>query len=136
MNTVVKPAALKSEAAKEAADGTISERLAAFAAGLDAARIPAEVVARAKLHILDCFGIGLASTTYEFAHRMANAMHGLGGDGPFPVIGLPMRLPLRDSVHLNGTLIHGLDFDDTHGAGVIHASTSALPTVLGAALGE
>jgi 2-methylcitrate dehydratase PrpD len=134
MNTVVKPAALKSKAAKEAADGTISERLAAFAAGLDAARIPGEVVARAKLHILDCFGIGLASTTYEFAHRMANAMHGLGGDGPFPVIGLPMRLPLRDSVHLNGTLIHGLDFDDTHGAGVIHASTSALPTVLGAAL--
>jgi 2-methylcitrate dehydratase PrpD len=131
MNTVVKPAALKPAAARE---GSISERLAAFATGLDAARIPAEVIARAKLHILDCFGIGLASTTYEFGHRMANAMHALGGDGIFPTIGLPMRLPLRDSVHLNGTLIHGLDFDDTHGAGVIHASTSALPTVLGAAL--
>ncbi len=134
MNTVVKPAALKSKAEAETASATISEQLAAFAAGLDAARIPAEVIARAKLHILDCFGIGLASTTYEFGHRMANAMHGLGGDGAFPVIGLPMRLPLRDSVHLNGTLIHGLDFDDTHGAGVIHASTSALPTALGAAL--
>ena len=131
MNTVVKPAALKTAAATE---GTISERLAAFATGLDASRIPAEVIARAKLHILDCFGIGLASTTYEFGHRMANAMHALGGDGTFPTIGLPLRLPLRDSVHLNGTLIHGLDFDDTHGAGVIHASTSALPTVLGAAL--
>jgi len=134
MNTVVKPAALKSKATADAASGAISEQLAAFASGLDAARIPAEVIARAKLHILDCFGIGLASTTYEFGHRMANAMHGLGGDGAFPVIGFPMRLPLRDSVHLNGTLIHGLDFDDTHGAGVIHASTSALPTVLGAGL--
>jgi 2-methylcitrate dehydratase PrpD len=134
MNTVVKPAALKSKATADAAEGTISERLAAFAGGLDASRIPAEAVERAKLHILDCFGIGLASTTYEFGHRMANAMHGLGGDGPYPVIGLPMRLPLRDSVHLNGTLIHGLDFDDTHGGGVIHASTSALPTALGTGL--
>ena len=134
MNTVVKPASLKSAAVAAVTEGTVSERLAAFAAALDAGRIPAEVTERAKLHILDCFGIGLASTTYEFGHRMANAMHGLGGDGSYPVIGLPMRLPLRDSVHLNGTLIHGLDFDDTHGAGVIHASTSALPTVLGAAL--
>jgi len=134
MNTVVKPTALKSKATADAAEGTISEQLAAFATSLDAARIPGEVVERAKLHILDCLGIGLASTTYEFGHRMANAMHGLGGDGPYPVIGFPMRLPLRDSVHLNGTLIHGLDFDDTHGAGVIHASTSALPTALGAAL--
>jgi 2-methylcitrate dehydratase PrpD len=131
MNTVVKPAALKLAAA---AEGTISEQLAAFAAGLDADRIPAEVIEQAKLHILDCFGIGLASTTYEFGHRMANAMHALGGDGAYPAIGLPLRLPLRDSVHLNGTLIHGLDFDDTHGAGVIHASTSAIPTMLGAAL--
>jgi 2-methylcitrate dehydratase PrpD len=132
MNKVVKPATLKSDAF--AGGGTISERLAAFAGGLDAAAIPAEVIERAKLHILDCFGIGLASTTYDFGHRMANAMHGLGGDGAFPVIGLPMRLPLRDSIHLNGTLIHGLDFDDTHGGGVIHASTSALPTALSAGL--
>lgn len=131
MNTVIKPSKLQAATAEA---GTISERLAAFAGGLDADAIPKEVIERAKLHILDCSGIGLASTTYDFGHRMANAMHGLGGDGEFPVIGMPMRLPLRDSVHLNGTLIHGLDFDDTHGGGVIHASTSALPTVLGAAL--
>ena len=132
MNTVIKPDALKQDATAES--GSISERLAAFANGLDAASIPEEVIERAKIHILDCLGIGLASTTYDFGQRMANAMHGLGGEGPFPVIGMPMRLPLRDSVHLNGTLIHGLDFDDTHGGGVIHASASALPTIIGAAL--
>jgi len=112
----------------------VSQTLAEFAADFALSKVPAAVVERAKLHVLDCLGIGLASTTYEFAHRMANAMRGLGGDGRFPVIGLPMQLPLRDSVHLNGTLIHGLDFDDTHGAGVIHASASAVPTMLGAAI--
>lgn len=133
MNTVVEPTAV-SPAGEAAAEPFISEKLAAFAAGFELDRVPEAVRRRAKLHILDCLGIGLASTTYEFGHRMANAMHGLGGAGDLPVIGLPMRLPLRDSVHLNGTLIHGLDFDDTHGGGVIHASASAVPTVLGAGL--
>ena len=35
-----------------------------------------------------------------------------GGDQP--VIGSSARLSLRDSVLMNGLLIHGLDFDDTH----------------------
>ena len=133
MSTVVKPDAFRATE-ESARDGFISERLAAFASGLELRQVPEEVVARAKLHILDCFGIGLASTTYDFGHRMASAMRGLGGEGKLPVIGMAMRLPLRDSVHLNGTLIHGLDFDDTHGGGVIHASASAVPTVLGAGL--
>jgi 2-methylcitrate dehydratase PrpD len=31
---------------------------------------------------------------------------------------------------LNGLLIHGLDYDDTHLAGVVHVSSTALPTAL------
>ena len=34
---------------------------------------------------------------------------------------------------LNGVLAHGLDYDDTHMAGVIHLSVSVLPAVLGVA---
>ena len=40
------------------------------------------------------------------------------------------RLPLRDAALLNGVLTHGLDYDDTHMAGVIHLSVSVLPAVL------
>jgi len=32
---------------------------------------------------------------------------------------------------MNGILIHGLDYDDTHMAGVIHVTSSALPLALG-----
>ncbi len=117
-----------------AADATISQQLALFADGLSLADVPAAVVERAKLHILDCLGIALASTTFEFAQRAANAISGLAGAGEYPAIGLPMSLPLRDQVMLNGTLIHGLDFDDTHTAGVIHASASALTTAFGQSL--
>ena len=114
--------------------GTISHQLALFTDGLSLGDVPAAVIERAKLHILDCLGIALASTTFEFAQRAATAIGGLAGSGDYPVIGLPLSLPLRDQVLLNGTLIHGLDYDDTHTAGVIHASASALTTALGQSL--
>jgi len=122
-------------AAKTSTDSaTIAEQLARFADGLSLGDTPGRVTERAKLHILDCLGIALASTTFDFAHRTASAIGGLAGNGDYPAIGLPLSLPLRDQVLLNGTLIHGLDFDDTHTAGVVHASASALATALGQAL--
>lgn len=115
-------------------DATIARQLALFADSLTLGDVPDRVVERAKLHILDCLGIALAATTFEFAQRTANAVGALAGSGDYPAIGMALSLPLRDQVLLNGTLIHGLDYDDTHTAGVIHASASALATALGQAL--
>ncbi|NBQ76694.1 MAG: MmgE/PrpD family protein, partial [Acetobacteraceae bacterium] len=111
----------------------ISRQLADFAAGLRPSDIPADVIEQAKRHMLDCLGIALASTSFDFAHRTTNALQSLGGAGAHPVIGYAMRLPLRDAVMLNGTLMHGLDFDDTHSDAVVHGSASAVPTALGMA---
>jgi 2-methylcitrate dehydratase PrpD len=108
----------------------IAEDLAHFVGAFSADRIPAAVVARAKHLILDALGTALASTTYDFAHRAMTAIAGLTGTGEAAVIGMPARLPLRDAALMNGILIHGLDFDDTHTGGVIHATSSLLPTVL------
>lgn len=132
MSTVVKPAAFKPSVA--AGDGTVSEKLADFAAGFSLDAAPAEIVTLAKMHVLDCFGIGLASSTMDYGHRAVTAARGLGGEGDFPVIGMPDRLPLRDAAMVNGTLIHGLDFDDTHTTGVMHCSASAVPVMFAMAL--
>jgi 2-methylcitrate dehydratase PrpD len=106
----------------------IAEGLARFAGAAD--RIPPAVLARAKHCILDAVGIAFAATGYDFAHRALTAVAGLAGAGDAAVIGMPARLPPRDAALLNGILIHGLDFDDTHSGGVIHATSSVLPTVL------
>jgi 2-methylcitrate dehydratase PrpD len=115
-------------------DATIAETLAAFAADLSADDIPAPVLERAKYLILDAVGIALASTHFDFAHRSLSALTDLsGGMGDMPVIGLPARLQLRDAILMNGILVHGLDYDDTHAAGVIHATASCFPCSLGVA---
>lgn len=117
-------------AADTGAERTISEHLAAFAASLTFEDIPAPVIDRAKLHILDALGIGLAASRYEYSAKTLAATQALAGEGPYPVIGMAARLPLRDAAQMNGFLIHALDYDDTHVAGVIHATASAVPTVL------
>ena len=111
-----------------------AQTLARFVTEFDLNSVPPEVIKRAKLCLLDAFGIGLASVNFEFAQKTAAGIHSIAGDGEFPVIGMPLKLPQRDAAHLNGTLIHGLDFDDTHGEAVVHTSASATPTMLIAGL--
>ncbi len=121
---------LKSAQREAVATPLVAEKLAQFAGAFSTERIPAAVTARAKYLVLDAVGIALASTTYDFAHRAMTAIAGLAGSGDAAVIGMPARLPLRDAALINGILVHGLDFDDTHSGGVIHATASVLPTVL------
>ena len=121
---------LRSAPVETTAPGLISAELARFAGGFATDGIPGVVIARAKHFVLDAVGIALASTTYDFAHRALTAMSALGGSGGAAVIGMPARLPPRDAALINGILIHGLDFDDTHSGGIIHATSSVLPTVL------
>ena len=113
--------------AAEAQAALISETLAGFAHDLAPGAIPAEVRERAKHLILDATGIALASGRYDFAHKAATAISGLGGTGDVPVIGLPLRLAPRDAALLNGILVHGLDFDDSHTGGLFHATASIWP---------
>lgn len=113
-------------------DGTLSATLARFALGLDWDAIPATVRTRAKHLMLDAIGIAYASAAFPFATATHAALAEFGS-GASPVIGQGRTLSLRDAMLLNGVLIHGLDYDDTHSRGVVHATTSALPCVLGLA---
>ncbi|RKZ33833.1 MAG: MmgE/PrpD family protein, partial [Gammaproteobacteria bacterium] len=115
----------------------ISQQLAQFTCGLDFAQIPADVIEQAKLHILDALGIALAASRLDFARCTLDGLRVLSADGDVPVIGMSEKLPLRDAVLMNGTLIHGLDYDDTHSASIVHTSASATTTALfaGAARG-
>lgn len=112
----------------------ISSELASFAAGFTLDAVPADVRERATHLMLDALGIALASTQWDFARTTLAGLRELAGPGgDVPVIGHGQMLPLRDAVVMNALLVHGLDYDDTHPAGVIHATASVLPAVLGLA---
>ncbi|MBI3069067.1 MAG: MmgE/PrpD family protein [Betaproteobacteria bacterium] len=112
---------------------TLSQQLAEFAAGFAYDAIPESIRQRAKYLILDAVGIALASTQYDFAHRVLSGIRALAGSGDCSVIGMPERLPLRDAVLMNGVLVHGLDYDDTHIRAIVHPTASAFTCALGVA---
>lgn len=111
-----------------------ARQLAELAAGLRLQDVPQSVIARAKLHILDALGLGLASQAYEYGRRSLAGLVGIGDAGNCSVIGSSARLTARDAALINGILVHGLDFDDTHLASIIHPTCTSLPAAL--ALGE
>ncbi|HEY9280903.1 MAG TPA: MmgE/PrpD family protein [Eoetvoesiella sp.] len=111
----------------------ISRQLADFTAALDLSDVPGAVITRAKYLMLDAIGCAFAARKEEFAKRIATSVAKLSGDGARGVVGMPYRLPLRDAAVVNGMLMHGLDYDDTHAAGVAHLTVSNLPAALASA---
>jgi len=98
--------------------------------GLRLADVPAPIRARAKLHILDGLGLGLASNSYEYARRALDGVAAMGAAGACSVLGRTQRFEVRDAALINGILIHGLDFDDTHLASIVHPTCTSLPCAL------
>jgi 2-methylcitrate dehydratase PrpD len=109
---------------------SISEVLADFSVTCDFSALPPNVVDYALLCIADSVGIAFASHQFSFAQSGIGAMQTLGSTGTCRVIGSEHLLSSRDAAFLNGLLVHGLDYDDTHSESIIHCSASALPMAL------
>jgi len=112
----------------------VAATLATFTHRLQLGDVPADASLRARHLMLDAVGCALAARREDFALRFESAVHALPGVNvpaacTAAAIGFSRRLPLRDATLLNGVLTHGLDYDDTHMAGVIHLSVSVLPAL-------
>ena len=117
-----------------AATPTAAQTLAAWAAGLRYADIPADVADAAKLHLLDAVGTGIAGLGLGELPATRAAAAELGGRPEATAIGLPEKLGAGAAALANGALMHALDFDDTHEVGILHSSVVVGPVVL--AVGE
>lgn len=111
---------------------SVAARFADFTAGLSLDQVPPELVRKAKLHMLDALGTALAASTFDFAGPTLEGASKLGkGDGAL-ALGSGTPLPAAGAALVNGALIHGLDFDDTHIGAIYHASAPALAAALAA----
>ena len=112
---------------------TISAELAHFVSNFNLSSVPAPVQKKATQLILDGTGIAYASSQYEFSKIGLNAIRAFDEPGNHVVLGTGEKMAYRDAALANGLLIHGLDFDDTHVAGVVHMTSAVWPCVLAVA---
>jgi len=109
-----------------------SQGIGKFASELTFADIPVDVVAKAKLVFLDTLGVALASSTMDFGVMATRVATKLGGAHQSVVIGSPYRVAAANAVLANGTLAHGLDYDDTLEEAIVHTGACAWMTALAA----
>jgi 2-methylcitrate dehydratase PrpD len=114
-------------------DDHVAGRLARFAVELQTDAIPEAVWTKSVHHIIDGIGLAFASHHFPYAAPALNGIAAAGGSGEATVIGSKLRLSPRDAALANAYLLHGLDFDDTHPASIVHPTVASFPTALAVA---
>jgi 2-methylcitrate dehydratase PrpD len=94
--------------------------------------VPPAVSDKAKLVFLDTLGIALASSTMDFGGMVLNVAKKLGGAAQSRLIGTAIKVASANAVLANGTLAHGLDYDDTLEEAIVHTGCVAATTALAA----
>jgi len=114
---------------------TLSQQLVAKLRSLQPTAIPADVRDAAKLHLLDAIGVGFAAAATGAGTPYLKAARLLSGAGPATIFGSDEGYTAATAALANGGMIHGLEYDDTHPASIVHGSSVLAATALAAAEG-
>jgi 2-methylcitrate dehydratase PrpD len=100
-------------------------------------QLPPDVETKARFHFVDALGVGLAAARVGPVRNLASggAPENATGhaSGPCTVLGSTGRYSAAEAALINGTLIHSIEFDDTHTGSIMHGSSVLFPAVLAAA---
>jgi aconitate decarboxylase len=107
--------------------------IAQFVAGLTYERIPAAVIARIKLLILDSLGCAFYGAELAWSRILMATLGGLDHTRACAVWGTGRRLSAPHAALVNGTLVQSFELDDVHRAGVLHVGAVTLPALIAVA---
>ncbi|MFZ3352246.1 MAG: MmgE/PrpD family protein [Xanthobacteraceae bacterium] len=107
----------------------LAEILAQKICVLDAARLPQAVRAKCEALLIDVVGLAVTARHEDYVRATLAACE---DDGPCTAIGHARTLAATGAAIVNGTAVHGEDFDDTFEGGPVHAGAVIVPAVLAA----
>ena len=108
--------------------------LSAYIAGAAFERLPAAVVERAKVHILDTLGAALSGSLLKPGQVILDFVRAQGGPPEASVAASGLRTSAVLAALANGTMAHADETDDTHFASATHPGAPAVAA--GLAVGE
>ncbi|MCB4771286.1 MmgE/PrpD family protein [Ancylobacter sp. Lp-2] len=118
------------------AEAGVTAAVSRFAASFDGAGIPAAVRAKARLHILDALGCGLAGAPTDMQRRILTATRAEARPGPCRVLGEAEGFGPVAAAFVNAAAMNALDFDDgledEAGRGMGHPGASNVAAALSA----
>src|SRR6185437_8622664 len=111
-------------------DNPHTRAIAQFVSGLRYEDIPAEVIARIKLLMLDSLGCALYGTGLEWSRILRTTLAAVDTTSGCRVWGTGERLSAPHAALVNGTLVQSFELDDVHRQGVLHVGAVTLPPLL------
>lgn len=113
---------------------TVTERFTEWAAGLTFTDVPEPARRAAARHLLDGVGTAIAARRQDRTPSFVAVAASLAGPPEACILGSTDRISAPAAAYANGALVHALDYDDTHAAGLVHATAVVLPAAF--AVGE
>ncbi|MBI3043732.1 MAG: MmgE/PrpD family protein [Betaproteobacteria bacterium] len=115
------------------ASASLTRSLAEFAATLRFEQIPAAVLARAKLSLLDTLGCCLQGSTCPPARKLLEVVRNEGGRPVASILGAFERTSPTLAALVNGAAAHAFQLDEVHPRAVLHPGSVVVPAVMAAA---
>jgi aconitate decarboxylase len=113
-----------------AGDNPHTRAIAKFVSELKYEDIPAAVIDRIKLLILDSLGCALYGSDLEWSRILRSTLGKIDVTKACGVWGTAERLSAPHAALVNGTLIQSFELDDVHRQGVLHVGAVTLPPLL------
>jgi len=113
-----------------ARDNPHTRAIARFVSGLRYEDIPAEVITRIKLLMLDSLGCALYGAGLEWSRILRETLGAIDSTQGCRVWGTAETLSAPHAALVNGTLVQSFELDDVHRQGVLHVGAVTLPPLI------
>ncbi|MFL9918892.1 MmgE/PrpD family protein [Paraburkholderia fungorum] len=104
--------------------------LAEFSSRIEYDDLPADVVERMKLSVLDSLGCILHGNSLPWTERVLDMVRVEGGMAVASVFGTDVRTSVSQAVLVNATGGHAFELDDIHKESIVHPGSIAVPVAL------
>jgi len=111
-------------------DNRHTRRIAEFVSSLRYEQVPAEVLERIKLLILDSLGCAIYGANLEWCRILQTTLASTDTSSSTSVWGTSLKLSSPHAALINGTQVQGFELDDVHRVGVLHVGAVTLPALL------
>jgi aconitate decarboxylase len=111
-------------------DNRYTHGIAEFVSGLRYEAVPAVVLERIKLLMLDSLGCALYGAHLPWTRILQDTLQTVDATRDCAVWGTARRLSAPHAALVNGTQVQGFELDDVHRAGVLHVGAVVLPALL------
>jgi 2-methylcitrate dehydratase PrpD len=108
---------------------SVAEQLATAIVAVQADRLPPAVRQKCEDLLIDVIGLAVTARHEDY---VKSALAAFDEDGPCTAIGHARPMSAAGAAFVNGTAVHGEDFDDTFEGGPVHAGAAIVPAVLAA----